>query len=89
MPPAKLNPPFRADHVGSLLRPAALRQAFRDHTAGNISAEEFASKERPGFDKVDADGDGIVTKEEMDAMKSKMKDRRGGKHKRGDGPQPE
>ena len=56
---------------------------------GTISAEEFASKERPGFDKVDADGDGIVTKEEMDAMKSKMKDRRGGKHKRGDGPQPE
>ena len=43
MPPAKLNPPFRADHVGSLLRPAALRQAFRDHTAGNISAEEFAA----------------------------------------------
>ena len=25
------RPPFRADHVGSLLRPPALRQAFRDH----------------------------------------------------------
>jgi methionine synthase II (cobalamin-independent) len=29
-------PPFRADHVGSLLRPAALRQAFRRHGAGEI-----------------------------------------------------
>ena len=25
------RPPFRADHVGSLLRPQVLRQAFRDH----------------------------------------------------------
>src|SRR4051794_32909279 len=25
------RPPFRADHVGSLLRPAALREAFRRH----------------------------------------------------------
>ena len=39
----KRNPPFRADHVGSLLRPAALRQAFRDHSAGNISAVEFTA----------------------------------------------
>jgi 5-methyltetrahydropteroyltriglutamate--homocysteine methyltransferase len=30
------RPPFRADHVGSLLRPAALRQAFRRHGAGEI-----------------------------------------------------
>jgi 5-methyltetrahydropteroyltriglutamate--homocysteine methyltransferase len=36
------RPPFRADHVGSLLRPAALRQAFRDHAAGDIGDEEFA-----------------------------------------------
>ncbi|MDP6426723.1 MAG: 5-methyltetrahydropteroyltriglutamate--homocysteine S-methyltransferase [Rhodospirillales bacterium] len=39
----KLNPPFRADHVGSLLRPAKLRQAFRDFSAGEISAETFAA----------------------------------------------
>ncbi|HXF89035.1 MAG TPA: 5-methyltetrahydropteroyltriglutamate--homocysteine S-methyltransferase [Xanthobacteraceae bacterium] len=35
------RPPFRADHVGSLLRPAPLRQAFRRHAAKEISAEEF------------------------------------------------
>jgi 5-methyltetrahydropteroyltriglutamate--homocysteine methyltransferase len=35
------RPPFRADHVGSLLRPAALRQAFRRHAAKQISDAEF------------------------------------------------
>src|SRR5262245_55853717 len=35
------RPPFRADHVGSLLRPAALRQAFRRHAAREISDAEF------------------------------------------------
>ncbi|MGD9886040.1 MAG: cobalamin-independent methionine synthase II family protein [Reyranella sp.] len=34
-------PPFRADHVGSLLRPAALRQAFRDRAAGCIDDASF------------------------------------------------
>ena len=36
------RPPFRADHVGSLLRPPALRQAFRRHAAKEIGDEEFA-----------------------------------------------
>jgi 5-methyltetrahydropteroyltriglutamate--homocysteine methyltransferase len=36
------RPPFRADHVGSLLRPAALRQAFRRHAARDIGEAEFA-----------------------------------------------
>jgi 5-methyltetrahydropteroyltriglutamate--homocysteine methyltransferase len=30
-------PPFRADHIGSLLRPRALRDAFRRHADRNIS----------------------------------------------------
>jgi 5-methyltetrahydropteroyltriglutamate--homocysteine methyltransferase len=38
----KGRPPFRADHVGSLLRPQALRQAFRRHAAGEIGDEEFS-----------------------------------------------
>src|SRR5262249_888032 len=38
---AKGRPPFRADHVGSLLRPAVLRQAFRKHTAKDIGDAEF------------------------------------------------
>ena len=36
------HPPFRADHVGSLLRPPALRQAFRRHAAKDIGDDEFA-----------------------------------------------
>ncbi len=36
------RPPFRADHVGSLLRPAALREAFRRHAAKQIGDDEFA-----------------------------------------------
>jgi 5-methyltetrahydropteroyltriglutamate--homocysteine methyltransferase len=35
------RPPFRADHVGSLLRPAALREAFRRHAVGQIDDAEF------------------------------------------------
>lgn len=31
------RPPFRADHIGSLLRPPALRRAFRAHAAGSLS----------------------------------------------------
>src|ERR1700730_15163155 len=36
------RPPFRADHVGSLLRPPALRQAFKRHASGQIADDEFA-----------------------------------------------
>ncbi len=36
------RPPFRADHVGSLLRPAALRQAFKDHNAKGLDDAHFA-----------------------------------------------
>ena len=35
------RPPFRADHVGSLLRPARLRHAFREHGAGTLPEAEF------------------------------------------------
>jgi 5-methyltetrahydropteroyltriglutamate--homocysteine methyltransferase len=37
------RPPFRADHVGSLLRPAALRQAFRQYAAGELSNDRFSA----------------------------------------------
>ena len=36
------RPPFRADHVGSLLRPPSLRQAFKDHMARQIDDANFA-----------------------------------------------
>ena len=35
------HPPFRADHVGSLLRPPELLQARSEHQAGRLSAEEL------------------------------------------------
>ena len=35
------RPPFRADHIGSLLRPQALRQAFRRHASGEINDSVF------------------------------------------------
>jgi 5-methyltetrahydropteroyltriglutamate--homocysteine methyltransferase len=38
---AAMPPPYRADHVGSLLRPQALREARAQHAAGAISAEEL------------------------------------------------
>jgi 5-methyltetrahydropteroyltriglutamate--homocysteine methyltransferase len=38
----KGRPPFRADHVGSLLRPAPLRQAFKEHAAKRIDDKTFA-----------------------------------------------
>jgi 5-methyltetrahydropteroyltriglutamate--homocysteine methyltransferase len=31
-----MTPPFRADHVGSLLRPRKLRDAFRKHASGEL-----------------------------------------------------
>jgi 5-methyltetrahydropteroyltriglutamate--homocysteine methyltransferase len=36
------RPPFRADHVGSLLRPPALRQAFRHHAVKKLDDAEFS-----------------------------------------------
>ena len=35
------NPPFRADHVGSLLRPPELLKARAERASGKISAEEL------------------------------------------------
>src|SRR4029450_6751192 len=34
--PARTEPPFRADHVGSLLRPPALLDARAEHAAGRL-----------------------------------------------------
>jgi hypothetical protein len=35
------RPPFRADHIGSLLRSSRLRQAFRDHSSGRLPDAGF------------------------------------------------
>ena len=39
------TPPFRADHVGSLLRPPELLKARAEHQAGRLSAEQLRAVE--------------------------------------------
>jgi 5-methyltetrahydropteroyltriglutamate--homocysteine methyltransferase len=41
----RTKPPFRADHVGSLLRPSQLLQARDDAAAGRIGADELRARE--------------------------------------------
>jgi methionine synthase II (cobalamin-independent) len=43
--PERSRPPFRADHVGSLLRPPRLLRAREEHAAGAIGDEELRSIE--------------------------------------------
>ena len=42
---ARTTPPFRADHVGSLLRPAAVLRAREERANGTISADELRAVE--------------------------------------------
>lgn len=46
------TPPFRADHVGSLLRPQALLLAREDHAAGRIDAAELRALEDDAIRKI-------------------------------------
>ena len=39
------KPPFRADHVGSLLRPESLLKARSDHAAGTIDDDALSAAE--------------------------------------------
>ena len=41
----RTEPPFRADHVGSLLRPKELLKAREDHAAGRIDSDELRGLE--------------------------------------------
>ena len=49
---SQLSPPFRADHVGSLLRPKELLRAREDLKEGRISAGELRSIEDAAIRKV-------------------------------------
>lgn len=60
---SKLNPPFRADHVGSLLRPKAVLEARQQHHNGEITTEELRQVE----DKYIAEA---VKKQESVGLKS-------------------
>jgi 5-methyltetrahydropteroyltriglutamate--homocysteine methyltransferase len=48
----RTNPPFRADHVGSLLRPAALKAARVQRAAGAITADALKAIEDREIEKI-------------------------------------
>ncbi len=56
-------PPFRADHVGSLLRPLPVKQARSKHAAGQLSAAELTAIE-------DAEIKKIIAKQEAIGLRS-------------------
>jgi methionine synthase II (cobalamin-independent) len=60
---ARTKPPFRADHVGSLLRPARLLQARDDLAAGRIDAGELRRIEDGSIEE-------IVRKQEQVGLRS-------------------
>jgi 5-methyltetrahydropteroyltriglutamate--homocysteine methyltransferase len=55
----RTTPPFRADHVGSLLRPVRLRQARDDFTAGLITAGDLREIEDEAIREVVALQQGV------------------------------
>ena len=48
----RTKPPFRADHVGSLLRPASLKQAREKRAKGEISAADLKAVEDHEIERV-------------------------------------
>ena len=56
---ARTKPPFRADHVGSLLRPAALKEARARRERGEISPEELKAVEDREIEKVIRKQEGV------------------------------
>lgn len=52
MATAPHNPPFRAEHIGSLLRPPGLLKAREDHAAGKLPAADLRAIEDEAIRKV-------------------------------------
>src|SRR5204862_6487263 len=48
----RTKPPFRADHVGSLLRPAALKEARAKRAQGEMSAAELKAMEDREIERI-------------------------------------
>ncbi len=59
----RTKPPFRADHVGSLLRTAALKEAREKRASGALGAEAFKAIE-------DREIEGVIKKQEEVGLKS-------------------
>jgi 5-methyltetrahydropteroyltriglutamate--homocysteine methyltransferase len=58
----RLKPPFRADHVGSLLRTAALKDAREKHACGEIGADALTAVE-------DREIEALIKKQEAIGLK--------------------
>lgn len=56
----RLDPPFRAEHIGSFLRPAALLAARAERAAGKITAAELRAVENAAI------GDFVALQERLD-----------------------
>src|SRR6201985_3568328 len=61
--PQRTKPPFRADHVGSLLRPAALKAARERRAKGEITADELKAGE-------DREREDVIRKQEAAGLQS-------------------
>src|ERR1700692_2541060 len=59
----RTTPPFRADHVGSLLRPAALKEARERRAKGEIGADELKAVE-------DREIEDVIKKQEAVGLQS-------------------
>ena len=59
----RVKPPFRADHVGSLLRTAPLKEAREKRARGEITAEALTAIE-------DREIEGVIRKQEMIGLQS-------------------
>jgi 5-methyltetrahydropteroyltriglutamate--homocysteine methyltransferase len=59
----RMSPPFRADHVGSLLRTARLKAARELHVRGEMAADAFNAIE-------DREIEGVIRKQEAIGLKS-------------------
>jgi 5-methyltetrahydropteroyltriglutamate--homocysteine methyltransferase len=50
----RTSPPFRAEHIGSLLRPAGLLAARREHAAGRLGDDELEAIEQDAIRRLAA-----------------------------------
>ena len=71
----RTKPPFRADHVGSLLRPAALKEARERRAKGEISAADLKAVE-------DREIERVIKKQEEAGLQAEDDDQR---RQRGEG----
>ena len=71
----KTNPPFRADHVGSILRSAPLKEARAKREKGEITPAQLKAVEDTEIKKIIAKQEEIVRPELRASLASDLGDR--------------